>query len=124
MSVVRTFLMLCVVSSLSGCSGGLTTYPVSGTVTAEGNPLAVGEIVFTSDKYTDRCPLDSKGDFAVKLPDGDFKVFFLGTTQQEYGSTAPPKYSIPKKYTDLATTDLTQSVDGPTTAVMIDLHAK
>lgn len=120
----RLFLILLAMAFLPGCSGGITVHPVSGTVTKDGAPLTEGEIVFTSDTFTDRCPLDDKGDFAVKLPEGEFKVFFLGTTKQAYGSTAPPTYTIPKKYTDLATTDLTETIDGPNSAVMIDLHEK
>lgn len=118
----RLFLILLAISLLPGCSSGITVHPVSGTVTKDGAPLTEGEIVFTSDTYTDRSPLDAKGDFAVKLPNGDFKVFFLGTTKQVYGSTAAPTYTIPKKYTDLATTDLSETIDGPTSSVMIDLH--
>lgn len=116
--------------TLAGCgSGGPEIVPASGQVTIDGQPLATGvdgfvQVVPTGGRAATG-PIDPQtGKFTLTTAEkddgcitGTHKVVVI--MQQMVGQESVSL--IPEKYTDLATTDLTLTVDGPSENLLIEL---
>ena len=113
---------------LAGCSGD-GKYPVSGTVTWEGDPIPAehnGHIVFTPvDGATapDACAIGAEGKFSLRATPGDKKVEILisrpkGKVVESMGMAAEEMY-IPRKYNE--ETELTATVKEESNSFDFDL---
>lgn len=110
-----------------GCWGrGPKLVPVSGTVTIDGKPLSTGFVrVVPESGRPCGGKIGPKGRFTLGyLKDDDGCV--VGTHKvevQAFQDLSPTvrKWLIPKKYTSVATSGLTVTVDGPTDALRIEL---
>jgi hypothetical protein len=135
-----------ILGGMTGCGGGKGT--LKGKVTFQGKPVVVGTVtVFASDGSVCLGPIQSDGSYEVKnVAQGTAKVAVSSpdTTQlnplqlaQGKGSAGgkPPKagdedaprpnppgwMELPRKYADVATSDLTAKVSGGTNTQDISL---
>ena len=117
-----------VVLALTGCDGGPTIVPVSGTVTLDGQPLAYGHVqVLPAGWRPASGRLDGSGRFTLTTttpndgcPVGTHPAVVLA------GESITPetmKWHAPSKYADVKTADLTVTITGPTTDLKIELKS-
>jgi len=86
------------VAAIAGCdSGGTELYPVSGTVTFDGQPLPDAEILFVpADGNANPSPgRVTGGKYELKSPPGKMKVEIRAT--REYGEVDPAMGARPQK---------------------------
>lgn len=110
-----------------GCGDGRPTrVPVSGKVLIDGQPLTYGAVRFN--------PTEGRVATGAIGPDGTFTLgtYELGdgvavgthavtilAAEELEGSAI--RWHVPKKYQQASTSELTQTIDGPTDAVVIEL---
>ena len=83
---VRIILLLIAVSSVVSSPGCRKNVYVSGRVTYEnGQPLSIGQIVFTDDYHMGRSDIDKNGEYSIHsfrrndgIPKGTYKVYITG----------------------------------------------
>jgi hypothetical protein len=86
-----------------GPSGGARTYPVTGTVTLGGSPIAEGSIVFDPADGQGTAAMGGiqDGQFTAMVPPGEkiIRISAVRTTDEtdQYGGTVSESY-IPAKY--------------------------
>lgn len=109
-----------------GCSSGSGRVPASGQVLIDGKPLTTGTVmVAPTDDRPAFGKLDSEGRFTLTTEDeGDGCI--VGThrvtvTATEMVDPNHVRHLIPAHYADLAYSDLTVTVDGPTEELSIEL---
>ena len=118
---------ICASAFAAGCGDGRPTrVPVSGKVMIDGQPLTRGAIRFK--------PADGRVATGEIGPDGAFTLSTfepgdgaaVGThavtvhASEELEANAI-RWHVPKKYQRASTSELTQTIDGPTDAVVIEL---
>jgi hypothetical protein len=118
-------------ASLIGC-GGDKLYPVEGTVTVDGTPLAKGSVVLWSEKPSAEQPSADveNGKFTIMTkgkpgaPEGNYKVTVNG--KEEIDSTKPfkTKLVIPPAYREQAKTPLTVQVTSAPKTVELAVKSK
>jgi hypothetical protein len=121
------FLLVALCFAVSGCGDGRPKrVAVSGQVLIDGKPLTRGYVRFIPpDGRPSSGPLDDQGRFVLScFETGDGAL--VGTHQVEVGSQQPldersVKWHAPKKYAAASTSGLTQTIDGPTESVVINL---
>jgi hypothetical protein len=125
-----TALLFAVLPPLIGCGkGGPQVVPVSGQILIDGQPLAAGIPGFVQFVPAEGRPATGSidpqtGKFTLTTMSNDDGAI-LGThkvvvmVQQTIGQQSVSL--IPDRYADLASTDLTTTIDGPTDALKIEL---
>jgi len=116
-----------VIMTVLGCSDGRPRRaPVSGQVLIDGKPLAYGSIRFMPvGARPAMAKIGPDGRFTLKtFKDGDGAV--LGThtvtiTANEYLSETSCRWHAPKKYANPKASGLTETIDGPTDSLVIEL---
>jgi hypothetical protein len=108
-----------------GCDDRPARVPVSGTVTIDGEPVEHGTIMVV--------PTDMKAAFGKIGPGGKFSLttfeendgVVTGTHKVTVTATEPQpggqKWHAPQEYSDLAKSDVTVTVDGPTEDLKVEL---
>lgn len=98
-----SLILMCVTGILVGCGGvsdAPVTYPVSGKVTLDGEPLAEGNIIFrdAADKAASAAGKIENGEFSFEAVAGK-KVVVITATREIPGKTvvggAPGEPSVP-----------------------------
>jgi len=123
----NVLLLLCVGAALAGCDDGRPQrVPVSGAVLIDGQPLDYGFVRFIPEKgrlATGR--LDDRGRFTLTTYEkgdgvalGTHRVEIIG---EEPLSDTRSRWHAPKKYARWRTSELMETIDGPTDNVRIDL---
>ncbi len=119
--------VMLLVCTASGCGDGRPRrVPVSGQVVIDGQPLTTGAVRFyPSDGRPATGEIDANGRFSLftyepgdGCPPGTHRVAVFSS--EEVNSTTRHWYT-PKKYASANTSDLTQTIDGPTDSVLIEL---
>ncbi|MFO0864080.1 MAG: hypothetical protein U0744_05400 [Gemmataceae bacterium] len=115
----------------AGC-GGEKLYPVEGTISVDGTPLAKGAVVFWSEKPSADQPAGDveNGKFTIMTkgktgaPEGTYKVTVSGN--EEIDSTKPfkTKMIIPAAYREQAKTPLTVQVSPSSTPKSVEFAVK
>lgn len=114
-------------STMVGCSDGRPErVPVSGVVRIDGQPLTSGSVVFNPEKGRRAVgELDGDGRFKLGTFDtgdgcipGKFAVT-VHSTEDLPGNKV--RYNTPKKYENPATSGLSQTIDGATSDLAIEL---
>jgi hypothetical protein len=114
---------------LAGCgqtSRNPDVVPVTGTVTYQGQPVAEANVVFQSNEHGSFGVTDSRGRFQLQTLEpgdgafgGEYAVIIskvqvtvpqFDEGHPQYVPPPPPKYLVPKKYSDARTAGLTASV--------------
>jgi hypothetical protein len=108
-----------------GCDDRPERVPVSGTVTIDGQPVEHGTVMVV--------PANMKPAYGTIGPGGKFSLTTFeendgvvpGTHKVTVTATEPQqggqKWHAPQKYSDLAQTDATVTVDGPTEDLKVEL---
>jgi hypothetical protein len=114
--------------SLTGCGDGRPLrVPVAGVITLDDKPFtAGGNIVFQpKEGRPSASKIDNEGRFRLGTfeggdgcPLGDYTVTVH--SMDKIGSTKR-RWNLPKKYHQIATTDLKQTIVGPTEKLVINL---
>lgn len=113
---------------LAGCTGSdrPDLVPVSGQVLIDGEPVADASLQFIpSGSRPARAKTDAQGNFTLTtFKDGDGCV--PGTHQVVVVAVTNPSPTeqvlhVPEKYMNIATTDATATVDGPTDDLKVEL---
>ncbi len=116
----------------SGCngSGEVPRYPIAGTVSFQGTPIASGEITFEDpDSGFAAGGEIQDGSYELLVPAGKFKVFISpGLVETDPGDgESPPQMEVadsakvPEKYRRVDTTDLTAKVTASSTTFDFDM---
>ena len=112
--------------SLAGCSFGPNRVPVSGQVLIDGEPLTTGTVmVAPSGDRAAFGEIDANGRFVLTTEEeGDGCV--TGThrvtvTATEILNANETRLLVPGIYSDLAASDLTVTIEGPTEDLLIEL---
>jgi predicted small lipoprotein YifL len=125
--VLSLVVLLTVFPLLCGCgSDRPAVVPVSGQVLIDGQPVADATLQFVpTGSRPARATTDAQGRFtATTFDDGDgcvpgtHKVVVVAIS---HPSPTEEVLSVPEKYMDLATTDVTVSIDQPTDDLKIEL---
>ena len=130
-------LCLCVVTA--GCGGGGTSdgpkrYPVRGTITWNSKPVMSGTISFgamdAAKGTSDSAVIGKDGSYQVErgLAEGDYTVI-IQSYKRPIVEIPPPELvklgdsnlAVPKKYTDVKTTDLKLAVKRESTTANFEL---
>jgi hypothetical protein len=122
--MVLKYAVLLIPLLLVGCSGnsGPRTVEASGIVTLDGNPVEKAQVTFIDAQAINPAVAvtDAQGRFSLRynaeksgaVP-GDYQVqvskTILGTSDEE-GTDISLSYGLPKKYSNIATSGLTQNV--------------
>ncbi|MGO8747087.1 MAG: hypothetical protein ACLQNE_13955 [Thermoguttaceae bacterium] len=117
------FFLLALSLALDGCGGSAATpqakrYPVSGTVTLDGQPMAEGMIFFKTVSAGSLDTVDIKdGKFKGQVQEGDRRVEICQykTETQDTGGvkTEVKKNLIPKQYNDKSKLTAKVTTQGP-----------
>jgi hypothetical protein len=144
--IARLVCFATVISAVFGCSHpGPAYYPISGKVTFQGKPVAVGSIQISNPKagIDVVTPLNPDGQYTIitanrkGLPDGDYQVAIMPnpdfskvqmgkngrpipSTMPSFEELNPP--NIPSKYHDPMTSGLTLTVKPEANVLDIDMH--
>jgi hypothetical protein len=119
--------LMLLVAALAGCGDGRPTrVPISGKVTIDGAPLQFGSVLFVpASGRSAGGSLDKEGRYFLSCFEkgdgamvGEYRVAITGSEQ--LGETAV-RWHAPKKYRDIATSNLTAAVDGPKDDVDFEL---
>ena len=119
--------LLCAVAALAGCGGGkIKVYPVEGTVTYNGEPLAGVDVAFhpsdakNDTSYPPHATTDDQGKFKLMTfvkddgaPAGEFKVAVAFAVQAaDDGADQVKKlaFQVPEKYHRKDTTPLKATI--------------
>ena len=111
--------LLIATSTLQGCSSSEDPQgEISGSVTYKGQPLTTGDINFyqRSTGEAASIPIDETGHFALATPlkTGTYTISFTPPEPKQLPPGSPPQkadeFPVPKKYFDIANSDLTQEV--------------
>jgi hypothetical protein len=122
---------------LTGCNRGEVLAPVTGVVTLEGEPSPRATVIFHNDQkgVHMQAEADQKGHYVVRmangdgLPLGEYKVCVcppiqdhpLGPIKAPPPNVDPYADTIPRKYRDVKTSELTLTVSEQTPAFNIDM---
>ncbi len=127
---MKTFCLLWLgfaLCSLAGCNDGKPTrVPVAGTVLIDGKPLALGSIQFVPEgARASGSAIDNQGHFILSCyARGDGAVVGkhkVRVTAAQNLSEKQLRWEAPKKYSDINTSGLEFTVDGPTDKAEINL---
>ena len=128
---VATFLLL-----LSGCGQKMPapppTYPVHGSVTLDGQPVAGGEVCFIPDNDPEalagKGKLDEQGQYSAGsymgqegMRPGKYKVFIESYAPGVHGKLGVEATKTPDKYHSEQTSELTFTVESQDNTYDIDL---
>lgn len=118
--------LMVAVFGVAGCDGGPKVVPVSGVVLIDGQPLTYGHIqVIPSGWRPATGRVDGSGRFTLTTTTpndgcavGTHPVVILASESLTPENT---KWHAPQKYADVATSNLTVTISGPTTDLKIEL---
>jgi hypothetical protein len=119
--------MIIALTGLAGCGdSGPKIVPVSGVVTIDGQPLTYGHIqVIPTGWRPASSAIDSSGRFMLTTTvSGDGCVVGTHKVVVLAGESVSPdatKWHAPKKYADVASSNVTTTITGPTTDLKIEL---
>jgi hypothetical protein len=115
---LRSALFLCLALAAAGC--GVKTYPITGSVKMDGEPIPEGHIAFVSEELGagGNGPI-TDGHYNVAVPHGKVKIQITASKMQKlpagqkgmYGKTEELRAYIPAKYN--AATELKEEITGP-----------
>ena len=117
---------------LSGCGGDgeVPRYPISGTVSYQGTPIAAGNISFEDPEtgYAAGGEIED-GSYDVLVPTGKYKVFITPAMMEEDAGDgeSPPQMEeaesskFPGKYRRVDSTDLSAKVTSSSTTFDFDM---
>lgn len=124
-------------SAFTGCNRGEVLAPVTGIVTLEGKPIPRATVQFRNDQkgVHMQAEADQQGRYVVRmangdgLPLGEYKVCIsppiqdhpLGPIKAPPPNVDPYADTIPRKYRDVKTSELTLTVSEQTPAFDIDM---
>jgi hypothetical protein len=113
----------------AGCDSRPTCVPVSGQVLIDGEPLKFGAIMFVPDEGRQSSGMvDASGHFKLtcfQAGDGALPgTHRIHIYPNESINNTTMKWHAPKKYTDISTSGLTQTIDEPTDSLLIELTWK
>ncbi|WP_425395562.1 hypothetical protein [Aeoliella sp.] len=111
---------------LAGCGDNRGLVPVSGTVTIDGKPLTVGQVMVSPEGHRQSIgPLDDQGRFTLTCyekgdgaPVGTFPVAVMAVEQI---SERELRWHAPRKYANELKSGITATIDGPTDDLKIEL---
>jgi hypothetical protein len=124
-------------TAITGCNRGEILAPVTGVVTLEGKPIPRATVQFRNDQkgVHMQAEADQQGRYVVRmangdgLPLGEYKVCVsppiqdhpLGPIKAPPPNVDPYADTIPRKYRDVKTSELTLTVSEQTPAFDIDM---
>lgn len=125
---IATLAMLCAISLFTlGCGeSGPKVVPVSGKVIIDGKPLSFGYIRFVPEQgRASDAQIASDGTFSLRYSAERMGavpgVHRVEVAANEVLSSSRVKWHAPKAYASLGTSDLTQTIEGPTDELVIQL---
>lgn len=111
-----------------GCDRGPKIVPVAGRVTIDGQPVTRGFVRFVPDGARPAYgEIDAQGRFQLTTTDIDNDGAIVGEHQveiiaKEFPNQTSTKWLIPKRYADLATSDLKVTITEPTANLELKLE--